>query len=85
MLILKKDEMSSLQLSLLLFSVNVRYQTSSNLHSVSHQHKPTHKTEYSLFHIPTPIIGFTDLFSIFFSILLKFENSSLEIDTAKLI
>ena len=27
--------MSSLQLPLLLFSVNVRYQTSSNLHSVS--------------------------------------------------
>ena len=52
--------MSSLQLSLLLFSVTVRYQTSSiHLHSVSQklahsQHKPTNKTEYSLFHIYSP-------------------------------
>ena len=82
--------MSSLQLSLLLFSVTVRYQTSSiHLHPVSqklahNQHKPINKTEYSLFHIPSPIIGLTDLFSIFFSILFKFENSSREIDTAKL-
>ena len=83
--------MSSLQLSLLLFSVNARYQTpkSSNLHSVSqklahNQHKSTNKTEYSLFHIPSPIIGLTELFSIFFSILFKFENPSREIDTAKL-
>ena len=81
--------MSSSQLSLFLFSVNVRYQTSSNLHSVSqklahNQHKPTNKTEYSLFHIPSPIIGLTELFSIFFSILFKFENSSREIDTVKL-
>ena len=44
------------------------------------QHKPTNKTEHSLFHIPSPIIGFTELFSILF----KFENSSREIDTAKL-
>ena len=77
--------MSLLQLSLLLFSVNVRYQTSSNLHSVSHklahnQDKPTNKTEYSLFHILSPIIGLTELFSI----LSKFENSSREIYTAKL-
>ena len=83
--------MSSLQLSLLLFSIyyDVRYQTSNNVHSVSQklahdQHKPTNKTEYSLFHIPSPIIGLTELFSIFFSILFKFENSSREIDTAKL-
>ena len=78
--------MLSLQLSLLLFSVTVRYQTSStHLHPVSqkpahNQHKPTNKTEYSLFHIPSPIIGLTELFSILF----KFENSSREIDTAKL-
>ena len=82
--------MSSLQLSLLLFSVTVRYQTSSiHLHSVSqklahNQHKPTDKTEYSLFHITSPIIGLNELFSILFSILFKFENSSHEIDTAKL-
>ena len=116
--------MSSLQLSLLLFSVNVRYQTSSSLHSVSqklahnqhkptnkteyslfhiplliisltelfliffsilfNQHKPTNKTEYSLFHIPLLIISLTELFLIFFSILFKFENSSREIDTARL-
>ena len=82
--------MSSSQLSLLLFSVNVRYQTSSiHLHSVSqklvhNQHKPTNKTGHSLFHIPSPIIGLTELFSIFFSILFKFENSSREIDTTKL-
>ena len=71
--------MSSLQLSLILLSVNVKYQTSSNLHSVSQklahsQHKPTNKTEYSLFHIPLPIIGLTELFSIFFSI---FANSKI--------
>ena len=83
--------MSSLQLSLLLFSVTVRYQTSSiHLHPVSQklahsQHKPTNKTEYSLFHIyPSPIISLTELFSIFISIRFKFENSSSEIDTAKL-
>ena len=82
--------MSSLQLSLLLFSVTERYQTSSiHLHPVSQklahsQHKPTNKTECSLFDIPSPIIGLTDLLSIFFSILFKFENSSREIDTAKL-
>ena len=82
--------MSSLQLSLLWFLVTVRYQSSStHLHPVSqklahNQHKPTNKTEYSLFHIPSPIIGLTELFSIFFSILFKFENSSREIDTAKL-
>ena len=81
--------MSSLQLPLLLFSVNVKYQTSSNVHSVSqklahNQHKPTNKTEYSLFHIPSPFISLTEVFSIFFSILFKFENSSREINTAKL-
>ena len=82
--------MSSLQLSLRLFSVAVRYQTSSiHLHpfpqKLAHnQHKQTNKTECSLFHIPSPIIGLTELFSIFFSILFKFENSSREIDTAKL-
>ena len=49
--------MSSMRLSLLLFSVAVRYQTSSiHLHPVSQklahsQHKPRNKTEYSLFHI----------------------------------
>ena len=48
--------MSLLQLSLLLFSVNVT--SSIHLHSVSHklahnQHKPTNKTKYSLFHIPS--------------------------------
>ena len=57
MIILKEDAMSSLQLSLLLFSVTVRYQTSSiYLHPVSQklahsQHKPTNKAEYSIFHI----------------------------------
>ena len=82
--------MSSLQMSLLLFSVTVRYQTSSiYLHLASqklahNQHKPTNKTEYSLFYIPSPIIGLTELFSIFFSNLFKFENSSREIDTAML-
>ena len=59
--------MSSLQLSLLLFSVTVRYQTSSiHLHPVSqklahNQHKPTNRTECSLFYIPSPIIGLTEL------------------------
>ena len=76
-----EDPMSMLKPSLLLFSVNVRYQTSSSLQSVSqnlahNQHKPTNKTEYSLFYIPLPIIGLTELFSIFFSIIFKFENSS---------
>ena len=83
--------MSSLQLSLLLFSVTVRYQTSSiHLHPVSlklahSQHKPTTKLSivYFIF-IPSPVIGLTELFSIFISILFKFENSSREIDTAKL-
>ena len=81
--------MSSLQLSLLLFSVTVRYQTSStHLHPVSQKlahSKPTNKTEYSIYFIflPSPIIGLTEIFSIFISILFKFENSSREIDTAK--
>ena len=74
--------MSSLQLFLLLFSVTVRYQTSSiHLHPVSQklehsQHKPTNKTEYSLFHIynPSPIIGLTELFSISFQF---FSNSKI--------
>ena len=49
--------MSSLQLSLLLFSVNVKYQTSGNVHSVSqklahNQHKPTNKTECGFISYP---------------------------------
>ena len=49
--------MSSMQLSLLLFSVTVRYQTASiHLHPVFQKlahisHKPRNKTGYSLFHI----------------------------------
>ena len=84
--------MSSMQLSLFLFSVTVRYRTSSiHLHPVlqklAHsQHKPRNKTEYIVYFIfiPSPIIGLTELFSIFISILFKFENSSRRIDTAKL-
>ena len=87
--------MSSLQLFLLLFSVTVRYQTlSTHLHPVSQklehsQHKPTQANTsqqsivYFIF-IPSPIIGLTELFSSFISIAFKFENSSREIDTAKL-
>ena len=75
--------MSSLQLSLLLFCEvsNIKHTSPSCFTKLAHdQHKPTNKTEYSLFHIPSPIIGLTELFSILF----KFENSSREIDTAKL-
>ena len=87
--------MSSMQLSLLLFSVTMRYQTSStHLHPVSQKlaHKPrnlhtSQETKLSIVYfifIPSPIIGLTELFSIFISILFKFENSSRGIDTAKL-
>ena len=75
--------MSSLQLSLLLFYEvsNIKHTSPPVSQKLAHnQYKPTNKTEYSLFHIPSPIIGLTELFSI----PLKFENSSREIDTAKL-
>ena len=69
--------MSSLQLSLLLFSVMVRYQTSSiHLHPVLQKlaHKPTNKTEYSLFNIPSPIIGLLISFQFSFQF---FSNSKI--------
>ena len=75
--------MSSLQLSLLLFYEvsNIKHTSHPVSQILAHnQHKPTNKIEYSLFHIPSPIIGLTELFSILF----KFENFSREIDTAKL-
>ena len=83
--------MSSLQLFLLLFSVTVRYQTSSihfhpvsqNLHTANTSQQKKLSIIYFIF-ILSSIIGLTDLFSIFISILFKFENSSREIDTAKL-
>ena len=90
MIILKEDAMSSLQLFLLLFSVTVRYRTSvyisilfhKNLHTANTTQQTKLGIVYLIF-IPSPIIGLTELFSIFISILFKFENSSREIDTAK--
>ena len=83
--------MSSLQLFLLLFSVMVRYQISSiHLHPISqnlHTANASQQTKLSIVYfifIPSPIIGLTEVFSLFIPILFKFENSSREIDTAKL-
>ena len=54
-----------------------------NLHTANTSQQTKLSIVYFIF-IPSPIIGLTKIFSIFISILFKFENSSREIDTAKL-